>query len=373
MRNGNSAPLSRHRTSLPALTGIRFFAAMYVVLFHFGAGFAARHHAPPPIENLLQHGYVAVSLFFLLSGFILAYTYEGQIDGSNGRWRFWEARFARIYPVYLLSLIVAIDTSAPVGIGTRLACLTMIQAWNPALPHLAGAWNMPAWTLSVEAFFYLCFPFVQPWIARLSMTGLRTAATIFCVAAVLSQAFFPQTGESLIASGVNRFLPLPLLRLPEFLLGITLGMTFLRSGGHVRAKQVNWRIYGALPLAMLLLCLPMGHWISLTVPVFAILLYELARGTSRPALWLSTPIMALLGGASYSIYLLQLPVRYWAHVLFLHFPARFQSLDQFASPVVLIALAIFIYRFWEEPCRRALRSWFAARKRSPSDVAAAQP
>src|SRR6201986_260098 len=88
-----TGPLTLHRAPLPALTGIRFVAAIQVVLFHFGAGFAQRHGAPRPIANLLTNGWSAVTLFFILSGFILSYTYFGQTDHPGGKERFWEARF----------------------------------------------------------------------------------------------------------------------------------------------------------------------------------------------------------------------------------------------------------------------------------------
>jgi peptidoglycan/LPS O-acetylase OafA/YrhL len=70
---------------LPALTGVRFFAAMQVTMFHFGAGFAQRHGAPRIVENLLKNGWTAVTLFFILSGFILSYTYSGQIEKPGGK------------------------------------------------------------------------------------------------------------------------------------------------------------------------------------------------------------------------------------------------------------------------------------------------
>ena len=130
-----------------------------MVLFHAYPGFIRRYPLPHALETFLSHGYLAVGLFFLLSGFILAYTYDGNIDGHANRVRFWEARFARIYPVYLLSLVMAFAFAGELALGTRAAVVAMVQAWNPFNPDMAGAWNYPAWTLSAEAFFYICFPF----------------------------------------------------------------------------------------------------------------------------------------------------------------------------------------------------------------------
>ncbi len=154
-----AVPLTLHRAPLPALTGVRFLAATQVVLYHFGSGFAQRHHLPRPLTNLLTNGWTAVTLFFILSGFILSYTYSGQIAGRGGKLRFWEARFARIYPVYLLALLLSWPFRGDPGLGLSMAVLTMVQAWNPFHVNYGGAWNSPAWTLSTEAFFYLLFPF----------------------------------------------------------------------------------------------------------------------------------------------------------------------------------------------------------------------
>src|SRR5580704_9263285 len=104
-----SAPseLTAHRRSLKALTGIRFFAAFYVVVFHTRVGQVLGDHGYRAASNFFASGYLAVPLFFLLSGFILAYTYEGQIEEPGDHRRFWEARFARIWPVYAVSLLMA--------------------------------------------------------------------------------------------------------------------------------------------------------------------------------------------------------------------------------------------------------------------------
>jgi peptidoglycan/LPS O-acetylase OafA/YrhL len=80
-----------------------------------------------------------VNLFFILSGFILAYTYDGQIEGKTNRLHFWEARFARIYPVYFLSLVLAFWFERGLSFGARTAVLLMVQAWNPRTPELTGS------------------------------------------------------------------------------------------------------------------------------------------------------------------------------------------------------------------------------------------
>ncbi|MFZ3141750.1 acyltransferase family protein, partial [Polaromonas sp.] len=77
-----------------SLTGLRFIAAFLIILHHFG-----NPPGPQPVHNVISHGFVAVSLFFILSGFILTYNYADNVGGlKTGKWNFWVARFARIYP-----------------------------------------------------------------------------------------------------------------------------------------------------------------------------------------------------------------------------------------------------------------------------------
>jgi len=94
---------------LNALTGLRALAALNIVFFHFSNpqlfGFLA------PVVNA---GFIALGLFFLLSGFVLAYNHSGQArEGKLDRVRFWKARFTRLYPVYLLSLLLSWRMVAP--------------------------------------------------------------------------------------------------------------------------------------------------------------------------------------------------------------------------------------------------------------------
>src|SRR5580658_1767372 len=163
---------------LNALTGLRCFAAINIVLFHFSNpnwfGFMA------PVVNA---GYASVSFFILLSGFVLAYNYADRARaGKLDRVRFWKARFTRLYPIYLLSLLLswrmvpveyAQHTHAMFWTGMVLTPL-LLQGW---IPSLATFLNTPAWTISAQSFFYLIFPWmarwkapvrIAPWLAKMA-------------------------------------------------------------------------------------------------------------------------------------------------------------------------------------------------------------
>lgn len=350
----NTITIIERRKPLPALTGIRFFAAYYVVLFHAGSGYFSRHGAPKLIDRFLGNGYLAVSLFFLLSGFILAYTYEGKIKGNTNAAHFWEARFARIYPGYLLALALMVPFSWNVTLPERFTVLSMIQAWMPWRPDIAQVWNAPAWTLSVEAFFYLCFPVILTALNLLTTTMLRNlAALLLAVIAVGNLAAQP-------SFTLARLIPLPVLRLPEFVVGMALGLIFLRVPKLKHSGVISASM--AL-LTMTCLCLPTKRWVSLVDIPFAALILGLAYQSGPLARLLSTRILILFGGASYAVYLLQTPVRFYTRLLVARLPHSPRDLDAFLSPGILLLFSIVIFLLWEEPSRKFLRKLLGLRSR----------
>src|SRR5579862_5428733 len=143
---------------LPSLTGLRFWLALWVILHHIcGKGMfleAWANGLPVPVLQLISGGYLAVQTFFILSGFVLARTYARAKWDRRSLGRFFTARFARIYPVYFLSLIVVSPFVIEMLLGPiwtamdRVRLLTnylfLFQGWTAPL---GVGWNTPAWTL----------------------------------------------------------------------------------------------------------------------------------------------------------------------------------------------------------------------------------
>lgn len=358
------------RRPLDALTSARFFAAFYVVLFHFGTKVVADHGAPVMVCTFVANGWMGVPFFFLLSGFILTYSYSGQLSSMSERRRFWEARFARMYPVYLLSLLVNIPFRGSMSWQTMIAVLTGTQAWNPWKSYLAQAWNFPAWTLSVEAFFYLCFPLVLVGCERLSrrrqlLLGVLVLAIVaFCHTPIPVERITPAWAAALGK------LPIPVVRLPEFVVGVLMAQRFLEGRATFHPK----RALAYLLTAVLLLSTLRGDWLSLVVIPFAGLLYELAsmtredRGVVRRGLMSAR--LVFLGGASYSVYLLQYPIRNWVRAGLAPWGSRGNLVGALLSPLLTIIVSCFVFHFYEEPCRRFLKRWFALRERTAESRAA---
>jgi len=353
--------LTSHRQPLRALTGIRFFAAMQVVLFHFGASIALRNPRTRFLGYFLANGWIAVSLFFILSGFILSYTYTNRIETPGGKWRFWEARFARIYPVYLLSLLLNLPFRGNLTVGLGLSVLMMVQAWNPECPSCAQAWNAPAWTLSVEMFFYLLFPFLLPRIERLSDRTLKAILGIVLIVIVFGHTTAPEIVEPL---SQKMYIPVPVFRLPEFILGMILGLLFIRNGEGRReatSTYVSFSTYASLAAITAILFSLHDKWLSLIILPFAALIYSMATTRSHVERLLASDMFVLLGGASYAVYLLQVPVRSWVHFAFTgtsDLRLQHAGADGPVSPVILIATSVVVFLYFEDPMRKALRACF---------------
>ena len=170
---------------------------------------------PSLLQNAVRNGHLAVGLFFVPSGFVLAYNYAGRAVIAQ---KFWLARFARIYPAYLFGFLLIAPAvmvrlqGDPVKLAASgLAAGTLLQGW---IRGLELVWNGPGWSLSNEAFFYLLFPMISPLLEALSRRALWIAVAVCCVAA---------------ASAGEVWMYFPLFRLPEFVLGIAAGLMFLRD------------------------------------------------------------------------------------------------------------------------------------------------
>lgn len=311
---------------------------------------------PRPVTVFLRHGNLGVALFFILSGFILFYSYKDNLQTGRDIYKFFVARFARLYPVYLLALMLGLFLDMRLPQGYEFLAIPMMQSWFPAASNNGYAIVAQAWTLSVEAFFYCCFPllllfFRRDWSTR---TLWVLAAAVFALNVGLQVPLFH--------SGMNppnwlaRHILLPILCLPEFVLGMVLGALFLHKQKLKPTSSSNdWvTAAGILPCFLIIAFTPTaGYRIALAgVFCFGWAIYRLADGRGWLSALLSSKPMMLLGGASFSIYLLQAPNRIISRRLFgsLH-----PGLDAAFAPLILISASCLIFLFYEEPLRGLIR------------------
>jgi peptidoglycan/LPS O-acetylase OafA/YrhL len=363
--NPESRPAAPARKpQLPALTGVRTLLAVNIMFFHF---------TPPhmgPFRSLIDNSYVFVGFFILLSGFILAYNYADRPTPLVPR-EFWRARFARLYPIYLLSLLLFCNmlraewhshSHVEFFAGVVLTPL-LLQGWSP---ELATFWNTVAWTLSAEALLYFAFP----WLLRLPWPKSpgRLIALLLTIWAVglIPHTLYLWLNPDHLPGPANRYSSgvwirtlkyTPLAYVCIFAAGIALGklQATLKLAAHHRA----WIAAASLAAIALFFARGVSHvpYILMhggfMVPLFCALVLGLSGQNIFASIFAWKPI-ELLGQASYALFLLHFNfinlLRHHHVVERLHLAAY----DPWISYAATVVLAMAAMRFVERPCRRAI-------------------
>lgn len=347
------------RSLILPLTGIRFFAALAVFLFHYGAGFGDRFGVPGYVSRFLHHGYLGVSLFFVLSGFVLTHTYGRGLNSKRSIAEFYVARLARIYPVYLLALVVALPTlERSLDLGRVFAVLLMVQSWGPATSYYGYAWVMQAWTLSIELFFYLVFPALIILLNRmtrrvlfLTTGGIAVLIVVFATPTISPGAMLglPVAAQALI--------PLPLIRLLEFGYGMLLCR--ISEQAPIRASTVGRNDFLTIAnIIFIILSLSMvdtAQILSFATLSVGVLIVQLTVGKGVVTRMLSTKTMVLLGTSSYAMYILQQPVREWVRIM------APEHVGALINPIILLVTSVLVYLLYERCAQRYLRGAIAGR------------
>lgn len=371
-------PVDHRAEHIAGLTSLRFFAALAVVFYHTLALWPL-----PGFETLWRFsrmGSAGVSLFFTLSGFILFYIYQRAFEtGQLNAREFLLSRFARIYPVYLVGLVLAVpgfiagaaqNGNPAAELQAVMTVPLLLQAWDPAT---ACRWNCPGWSLSAEAFFYVLFPVIgclaarldrrTVWLSFIALYALIVAAPLGYLIADLP------TGSSDINAMpdlmVLRFNPL--VRLPEFILGILVARVGLASprriprwGVAVAAAAVIGALYGSyyLPQNVSETLVQNGVY----APLFALLILAIAKS---PPTVLDGPLWVRLGAASYALYIIHMPIwgmfRFSARNGFFADPT--QDLPFYVCYLaVIVGGSLAVHRYVEAPCRDMIKRWSRARQ-----------
>ncbi|WP_312767477.1 acyltransferase [Epilithonimonas sp.] len=206
------------------LTSLRFFFAFFVFLSHLSFVKSSNLIFNWFQRNIFFEGYLGVSFFFILSGFVLSYSYETKLKNQKiTRRDFYVARLARIYPLHFITLFLAIpivylNSHNSLHIWSFLANLFLVQSFIPKEFFYFG-FNAPAWSISDEMFFYLIFPFII-----LLLDKLKWMKAIFYI--FIPLILIP--GIILIPKNYQKaiFYVNPVIRSLDFILGILLYTLF---------------------------------------------------------------------------------------------------------------------------------------------------
>lgn len=379
MRQGANGPANGE---IKALTGLRFVAALWVALFHLTM--ILLNTSPwgsVEFQPTLRYGYLGVDLFFVLSGYVMALTYTERI-GERFRWgptvKYWWMRLARVWPVYFVTLNLAglmlyfraplglrVPWNADLSLGNYLEQLFMVQLWTR--PALDGAsWVEPAWSISAEWLAYLLFPVIVLFIWRLrwrmrvwALGLLALAVTLPCALLMLSTGDFYS----------------PYSWAPRILLQFTAGAIGYAAVSRcvltpAMCRIAGWVATGLLGVIVTVMLLVeedrelagIGGYLRV---LFVPLVMAVGIGsTGLPRLLAWRPVV-LGGNISYSLYLVHALVfqaviaighhEGWAPV------TRDDNWGLFGAAMLVtsLAAAYALWRWVEEPSRRAMRDMWA--------------
>jgi peptidoglycan/LPS O-acetylase OafA/YrhL len=370
------------------LTGLRLFAAAWVVLFHFE--FTQGHllaQVLAPAYPVVTTGAMGVDLFYVLSGFVIAFTYLGKL-GPRWRWRvagkFLWARVCRIWPVYalvttlfggyLLFKIVRLADAAPayqnvqpsVTLSSWVQQLAMVQIWVRPW-HDGASFVGPAWSISAEWLAYVLFPLAAlvffrirgwpRWLLGGLAVLLMVPVSVLCLRT--GSPYFPFSWLGRIGAG--------------FIAGV---LTYLVVKDIPRTERVrraatvaSWllvaAVFGGLVLGAWLGPAPEGTErggmvLVLFPPLIGALALAAGSKSAGPARLLSTRWAVHGGRISYSLYLVHVPIfeAFWSAID--RIPAFHVDgpLATALTPVAFLttfALAHLLFRLVEEPARQTLR------------------
>lgn len=342
---GGTGPVPGRLDTLTALRGV---AALLVFTRHASEFVFFRAGSP-----LAQQGATGVSFFFVLSGFVLAWSAR---PGEPKR-RFWRRRFARIYPAYIVVLCLTVGTEAIRHKDSFLAFglnAALVQSWVPDASIYFAA-GMGAWSLGCEMFFYLCFPLVLP---RLLALPPRRRWQVAAGAAGLELMMALVSHSHNQAAGVGLWLVyvLPATRLGEFVIGMVLALA-VRDGLRPRVTLPQALILALAAYILAGLAPAYLMWVLVTLAPFCLVIVTAAVSDvdRRPTRWRSGWLVRF-GRWSYAFYLIHISV---VAVIGRLIGPRAGLAEQTAATVAALALAVagsgLLYTFVERPAETLLR------------------
>ncbi|WP_428154567.1 acyltransferase family protein [Brevundimonas sp.] len=355
------APVAHRR--FEALDSLRGVCAILVVMFHMPVASHWRDW------GFIQHSYLFVDYFFVLSGFVIAHAYANRLTSGRDAGRFMVRRFGRIWPLHLLMLAAFVglelarlvfyfDSAPPFtrdrSIEAIFTNLALIQAWH-VHPYLT--WNGPAWTLSAEWACYLIF-------AGLVLVAPKRFRWIGLVLAII--------GGVLVVSYARRWMNTTYdFAVPRAVYGFFLGC--LLQGLWTRIPRLKGGAATVLEVAAIVAaCVFIGYaqgpiTVAVTL-VFVVLIWVFAGEDGALSRVLDHPALVTLGRWSFSIYMVHMFILTvmmivarkldWVPVRRIDFGSVWLN-DLFAVAMFgfIVAVAVVAHRLVEQPAQRMIDRW----------------
>lgn len=384
--NAPDADAPRHSPPrLSSLTGLRILAALAVYASHLGPP----HGSPKPLATFMEAGYMGVTLFFTLSGFVLAINYFERLchPGVRAIWKFATARFARVYPLYILILFYILIRQHAFGESTVgwWEHVLAVQAWDPSV-YRAFGFNGPAWSVSVEVFLYACFPLLVLALARLhTPRALLSMAMAVTLALTALTTWFVVSGRSGLpwasSASAHRWLYVtPLTRLGDFTLGIIAARLYVQAREQARVVRAGgFLAIGAALAIVLLMAWPANlfsawSWdLAYALPSVVLIFGLAVAPRGNLARVLSIPWVVLLGECSYAFYLVhQRALGYFGADRWATATSATTIIYEALTLGAILCLAVGLHVMIERPARlyiRRLSGSYSGRAANPAVVA----
>jgi peptidoglycan/LPS O-acetylase OafA/YrhL len=352
------------------ITFTRFIAAISVVVFH--VGLSIYPFSSSNLNFIFGRANIAVSYFFILSGFIMiiAYNKSSKIKILD----FYKNRIARIYPVFIISvLLMALffffieHFRELLAYNDSFLCLSGIQAW---IPQKALVCNFPSWSLSVELFFYALFPLLYNKVYQ--KVPLKIVAAFIIVFWVISQVFFYKfTKTAFFAENLpatyNFALYFPLMHLNQFLMGNLGGLFFVR---YLYAKQGKYDLHILFCLVLFYLSFKyptsLDYHNGLLAVLFIPIIILIVLNTGFITKIFQLKPFVFLGEISYSIYILQWPLWLWVNKSLEHYQIVDKTVVFYIYILILIAFSSLCCVLIEKPITRWLKNKRQSLKGKPA-------
>ena len=407
----NTSPTPARHRHIEELTGLRGLAALHVYFMHFYGVFcdyadSAQNvtdygpETPPLTPFFIGNSQNSVTMFFVLSGFVLTIIYSQGFANRSETKSYYMKRIARIAPVYwfcLLFFLPIIFTSywwndflnIFGGERHKIAALILtpfgLQSWSP-LHVFWQQWNPPSWSVSCELFFYLAFPVlihrkglaVKTWKAFGKTIGKLVGIEFilfiawFGVVFAFTSYILGQDQITSLANGMGVAAVFPPIRIFDFAIGVCTAKFYLETK-DTPPKSEQWanRVGNAAVLIVLgLNCLPFPVAIGIA-PADALLIYTLARGWGVSCAFLRLKGCLYLGKWSYALYLIHQPILGVMSAikhgeispiivasLGNNFEGGLERHDIFLATVIVLIVSAGLHHLLEEPARRSIvKKW----------------
>jgi peptidoglycan/LPS O-acetylase OafA/YrhL len=344
--------MKNYATILPNITFFRFVAALWIVVYHFGLKVTTIHDNHL-LNSIFKNGFQAVSFFYVLSGFIMAFIYyTANLENKFNVWKYWKARFARIYPAYffafVLSLFVYFYWGNKLDFIQAISELFCLHTWR--IDGMTSYYNYPDWSISVEFFFYLCFPLIIKSGVKWNITVLTLIAASLWIITQLYYNSIPVHDQKTLEY-------FPLLHLSSFILGVYGGIIYFKFNKQILSVS-KWKV---AVLTFTIFCILFlfqfftntKENVGFYSPLFLLLIILLVTDKYYLARFFSTRIADFLGDISYSLYIFQYPVYIFSKMISDKINFNVDSVSFFmAYLVALVTISVLTYTFIEKPFRK---------------------